>query len=49
MWKTSLKLLMKKNEELNIFLEVNKESALKQAEAIDKKIANGEKVDFYLV
>ncbi len=37
---------MKKNEELNIFLEVNKESALKQAEAIDKKIANGEKVGF---
>ena len=41
-----IKVIDEKNEELNIFLEVNKESALKQAEAIDKKIANGEKVGF---
>ena len=41
-----IKVIDEKNEELNIFLEVNKESALKQAEAIDEKIANGEKVGF---
>ena len=32
-----IKVIDEKNEELNIFLEVNKESALKQAEAIDEK------------
>ena len=41
-----IKVIDEKNEELNIFLEVNKESALKQAEAIDEKIANGEEVGF---
>lgn len=39
-----IKVIDENNEEINAFLELNKENALKQAEAIDEKIANGEKV-----
>ena len=39
-----IKVIEEKNEEINAFLELDTENALKTAEAIDKKIANGEKV-----
>ena len=39
-----LKVIEEKNDSINDFLELNKESALKKAEAIDEKIANGEEV-----
>ena len=39
-----LKVIEEKNDSINAFLELNKESALKKAEAIDEKIANGEEV-----
>lgn len=39
-----IKVIDENNEEINAFLELNKENALKQAKAIDEKIANGKKV-----
>ena len=39
-----LKVIEEKNDSINAFLELNKENALKKAEAIDEKIANGEEV-----
>ena len=39
-----IKVIEEKNEEINAFLELDTENALKTAEAIDEKIANGEKV-----
>ena len=38
------KVIDENNEEINAFIELNYENALKQAEAIDEKIANGEEV-----
>ena len=39
-----IKVIDENNEEINAFIELNYENALKQAEAIDEKIANGEDV-----
>ena len=39
-----LEVIKEKNDSINAFIELNEENALKQAEAIDEKIANGEKV-----
>ena len=39
-----IKVIDETNDEINAFLELNYENALKQAEAIDEKIANGEDV-----
>ena len=39
-----IKVIDENNEEINAFIELNYENALKQAEAIDEKIANGEEV-----
>ena len=39
-----LKVINEKNDSINAFIELNEENALKQAEAIDEKIANGEEV-----
>ncbi len=39
-----LKVIEEKNDSINAFIELNEENALKQAEAIDAKIANGEEV-----
>lgn len=39
-----IKVIDENNEEINAFLELNKENALKQAKAIDEKIVNGKKV-----
>ena len=39
-----LKVIKEKNDSINAFIELNEENALKQAEAIDAKIANGEEV-----
>ena len=39
-----LKVIKEKNDSINAFIELNEENALKQAEAIDEKIANGEEV-----
>ncbi len=39
-----LEVIKEKNDSINAFIELNEENALKQAEAIDVKIANGEKV-----
>ena len=37
-----IKVIDEKNDEINAFIELNYENALKQAEAIDEKIAAGE-------
>lgn len=39
-----IKIIDEKNDSINAFVEKNYEAALKQAEKIDEKIANGEKV-----
>ena len=39
-----IKVIDEKNESINAFIELNYENALKQAEAIDAKIADGEEV-----
>ena len=39
-----IKVIDEKNDEINAFIELNSENALKQAEEIDEKIAEGEKV-----
>ena len=39
-----LKVIKEENDSINAFIELNEETALKQAEAIDEKIANGEEV-----
>ena len=39
-----IKVIDENNESINAFIELNYENALKQAEAIDEKIANGEDV-----
>ena len=39
-----LKVIKEKNDSINAFIELNEENALKQAEEIDEKIANGEEV-----
>jgi len=39
-----IKVIDENNEKINAFIELDKENALKKAEAIDKKIANGEDV-----
>ena len=39
-----IKVIDENNEEINAFIELNKENALKQAEAIDKKIAKDDEV-----
>ena len=39
-----LKVIKEKNDSINAFIELNEENALKQAEEIDAKIANGEEV-----
>ena len=39
-----IKVIDENNETINAFIELNYENALKQAEAIDEKIANGEEV-----
>ena len=39
-----IKVIDENNEEINAFIELNYENALKQAEAIDEKIAKGEEV-----
>ena len=39
-----IKVIDENNETINAFIELNYENALKQAEAIDEKIADGEEV-----
>lgn len=39
-----IKVIEEKNEDINAFLEINKEEAIAKAEEIDAKIKNGEKV-----
>ena len=39
-----IKVIDENNEAINAFIELNKENALSQAEAIDEKIANGDEV-----
>ena len=41
-----IKVIDEKNDSINAFVEKNYEAALKQAEKIDEKIANGEKVGY---
>lgn len=39
-----IKVIEEKNEEINAFIDINKEQAISKAEEIDKKIANNEEV-----
>ena len=44
--KNYINIINEKNESINAFIETNEETAMKKAEEIDAKIANGEKLGF---